>query len=199
MEPSIAPRIYVACLAANNNGYLHGAWIEATHDEWAMWDGIKRILASSPVAGAEEYAIHDYEGFGGVRIEEYTSMSRVAQIAVMLAEHGAMGAALIEHFGGDLNEAREALEDRYLGEHPSLADYVQEVTEDVTPIPSALRYYIDWQAMARDAELNGDVFGVPSAVGGVHVFATREHSANEVARGRSRFVRYLPQFRKKLQ
>ena len=23
------PRIYVACLAAYNNGYLHGAWIDA--------------------------------------------------------------------------------------------------------------------------------------------------------------------------
>ena len=31
------PRIYVACLAAYNNGILHGAWIEAT-DAWSMWE-----------------------------------------------------------------------------------------------------------------------------------------------------------------
>ena len=28
--PTEQPRIYVACLAAYNNGILHGAWIEAT-------------------------------------------------------------------------------------------------------------------------------------------------------------------------
>ena len=31
------PRIYVACLAAYNNGILHGAWIEAT-EAWSMWE-----------------------------------------------------------------------------------------------------------------------------------------------------------------
>ncbi len=33
-----AIRIYVACLAAYNNGILHGAWIDATQGE----DGILR-------------------------------------------------------------------------------------------------------------------------------------------------------------
>jgi antirestriction protein len=30
------PRIYVACLAAYNNGNLHGAWIDATQGEWSI-------------------------------------------------------------------------------------------------------------------------------------------------------------------
>jgi Antirestriction protein (ArdA) len=30
------PRIYVACLAAYNNGYLHGAWIDAIQGEWGI-------------------------------------------------------------------------------------------------------------------------------------------------------------------
>ena len=34
------PRIYVACLAAYNNGILHGAWIEAT-DAWSMWEATR--------------------------------------------------------------------------------------------------------------------------------------------------------------
>jgi antirestriction protein len=64
------PRIYVACLAAYNNGYLHGVWIDAAQEPWSIYDEVKAMLAASPVAGAEEWAIHDYEGFRGVRIEE---------------------------------------------------------------------------------------------------------------------------------
>ena len=42
------PRIYVACLAAYNNGYLHGEWIDANQDTDDLHAEIKKILASSP-------------------------------------------------------------------------------------------------------------------------------------------------------
>lgn len=171
IKETTKPKIYVACLAAYNNGYLHGAWINATQDAWAIYDDVKEMLAASPVAGAEEWAIHDHEGFGGVRIEEYAGFERVAELAAFIAEHGEIGAALLDHYSGDLEEAREAISDRYHGEHASLADYVQELTEETTPIPTSLRYYIDWQAMARDAELSGDLFTLTTAFDVVHVFA----------------------------
>lgn len=165
------PRIYVACLAAYNNGHLHGAWIDAAQEPWAIYDAVRVMLAASPIAGAEEWAIHDYEGFRGIRIEEYASFDRVSELASFLAEQGAIGAALLDYYSGDLDEAREALADRYLGQHSSLADYVQEMTEETTAIPQTLRYYIDYAAMARDAELNGDLFAVTTAWDAVHVFA----------------------------
>ncbi|MEQ6334717.1 antirestriction protein ArdA [Sphingobium sp. MK2] len=165
------PRIYVACLAAYNKGILHGAWIDGAQEAWALWDEVAAMLAASPIAGAEEWAIHDHEGFGGVRISEHASLDTVAELASFIAEHGALGAALLDHCSGDLEEAREALEDRHLGTYPSLADYVQELTEETTAIPHALRYYIDYQAMARDAEINGDLFTVQTAWDVVHVFA----------------------------
>lgn len=165
------PRIYVACLAAYNNGYLHGAWIDAAQEPWAIYDAVRDMLRTSPIEGAEEWAIHDYEGFGGIRIEEYASFERVSELAAFMAEHGEIGAALLDHFSGNLDEAREAMADRYMGQHASLADYMQELTEESTAIPHALRYYIDYAAMARDAELNGDLFTVSTAWDAVHVFA----------------------------
>lgn len=165
------PRIYVACLAAYNNGYLHGAWIDAAQEPWAIYDAVRAMLAASPIEGAEEWAIHDYEGFGGISIAEYASFERVSQLAAFIAEHSEIGSALLDHYAGDLDEARKALEDRHLGAYASLADYVQELTEESTAIPSSLRYYIDYQAMARDAELSGDVFTIQIAHDAVHVFA----------------------------
>lgn len=165
------PRIYVACLAAYNNGILHGAWIEAAQEPWALYEATRTMLAASPVQGAEEWAIHDYEGFGAIRIAEYAGLDRVSELATFIAEHGEIGAALLDHCCGDLGEAREAIADRYLGAHASLADYMQEVTEETTTIPHGLRYYIDYAAMARDAELNGDLFTVSTTFDVVHVFA----------------------------
>lgn len=70
------------------------------------------MLAASPVDGAEAWAIHDYDGFGGVGIAEYTGFHRVSEVALFIAAHGEIGAALLDHYSGDLDEAREALEDR---------------------------------------------------------------------------------------
>jgi len=165
------PSIYVACLAAYNSGYLHGAWIDVRQDEQAIGAEITAMLERSPIAGAEEYAIHDYEGFESLRISEYEGIASVAQKASIIAEHGALGAAVAEHFGGDLDEAEEALAERYHGQFASLADYVQELTEDTISIPESLRYYIDWEAMARDAELSGDVFTIETTHDEVHVFS----------------------------
>jgi len=165
------PRIYAVCLAAYNSGYLHGAWIDAAQEPWSIYDDVKTMLAASPIAGAEEWAIHDYEGFGEVRIEEYASFERVSALALFIVDHGEIGAALLDYYSGDLDEAREAMADRYMGCHASLPDYVQELTEETTTIPHALRYYIDYQAMARDAELSGDLFTVSTSYDVVHVFA----------------------------
>ena len=165
------PRIYVTCLAAYNQGRLHGEWIDAAQEPWALYDAVRAMLDASPIAGAEDWAIHDHEGFGPLRIGEHTGFDRVSELAAFIAEHGEIGAALLDYYSGSLDEARDALADRYLGAHASLADYVQEVTEQTTAIPHALRYYIDYAAMARDAELNGDLFTLTTAFDVVHVFA----------------------------
>ncbi len=44
------PRIYVADLAAYNNGHLHGAWLDPSRDEDEVWEDINTMLSSSPIA-----------------------------------------------------------------------------------------------------------------------------------------------------
>ena len=168
-----SPRIYVACLAAYNNGFLHGAWIDADQDTDQIRDEIAVMLARSPVKDAEEYAIHDYEGFEGVSISEYAGIDSVARMGAFIAEHGALGAGLLEQFSGDMDQAESTLEDCYHGQFASLADYMEELTTESVTIAEALRYYVDWDAMARDAEMGGDLFTIETAHGEVHVFSSR--------------------------
>ena len=70
---------------------------------------------------------------------------------------------------GDLNEAETAMEN-YMGEFSSLADYAEELTQDTAKIPEHLTYYIDYEAMARDMEFNGDVFTLKTGFEEIHVF-----------------------------
>ena len=92
-------QIYVACLASYNNGMLYGAWIDANQDAYAIYDAVQAMLAGSPVTEAEEWAIHDYEGFEGIRLSESESFAEVAELAAFVAEHGKIGAELINHLG----------------------------------------------------------------------------------------------------
>ena len=165
------PRIYVACLAAYNSGHLHGAWIDAVQKPQEIQDEVNAMLAASPIKGAEEWAIHDLEGFGNLLINEFDSFARISVLAEFINDHGEIGTALLDHYSGDLEEAFEAMDGRYLGTYASLEDYMQEMTEETTNIPPALRHYINYRAMGRDAEINGEVFTVSTAWNVVHVFA----------------------------
>ena len=165
------PRIYVACLAAYNNGHLHGEWVDADQSSDALYAEVRKILAASPIPFAEEIAIHDFEGFGDVAIQEYTSLEAVAEIAEFIVEHDELGAAVLAHADNDIEDAIELLEDRYHGEHDSEEDFAYYWMHEVDggEIPHHLQYYIDYKAMARDFFIN-DFFSIE--VGRkVHVFS----------------------------
>lgn len=163
-------RIYVADLAAYNNGKLHGVWINATDDLDDIWNQVNQMLAESPEGFAEEYAIHDYEGFEGYALSEYEGLETVQKIACFIEEHPDFGGELLNNFGGNLEEARTAAEDNYCGCYKSLADFADELTEDTTQIPENLAYYIDYERMGRDMELNGDIFTIETGYEEIHIF-----------------------------
>lgn len=162
------PRIYVACLAAYNNGVLHGTWTDATQDSQLIVKEVKHMLAASPMDGAEEWVIHDYEGFGSLRLSEWVSFEKVSALAQFIEQHPDYGAELLSYFCGDLNEAQKAAEN-YFGTFDSLADYAEQEWEDVFDVPEAVARYIDYYAIARDMELGGDVFTL-NVNGCLHVF-----------------------------
>jgi antirestriction protein len=165
MTPTI--QIYVACLAAYNNGYLHGQWIDLDQPIDDVWKAIRTMLKTSPIPDAEEWAIHDYEGFEGYGLGEYEGIENAHALAQFILEHGELGGLMLNHMSGDLTLAQSAIEDNYQGKYTSLADYAEELTTDTTEIPQHLAYY---KAMARDMQLNGDIFTLETGFEAVHVF-----------------------------
>lgn len=163
-------RIYVACLAAYNAGCLHGWWIDATQGEDQIWDEVRAMLKASPEPDAEEWAIHDYEGFEGAPVSEWTGFDTIAELADFIEEHETLGGKLLAHYGGDLQDAKRALEN-YAGEYESLEDYARQLSEETgAEIPDHLANYIDYAAMGSDMEAGGDVFAIETAFDEIHIF-----------------------------
>jgi len=172
------PRIYVASLSDYNDGRLHGRWMDAAIDDEELHAEVAAMLAASPMPGAEEFAIHDYEGFGPVRVAEYEPLGAVARIARGIAEHGPAFAHWASLVGSD-PDALERFEDAYLGQVESIESYAEDLLDDLgilrqldDALPEQLHPYVtfDVAGFARDLELSGDVV-TSEAPEGVYVFS----------------------------
>jgi antirestriction protein len=171
------PRLYVASLADYNAGRLHGAWIDAVQEPEQLEAEIAAVLKCSPRPGAEEWAIHDYEGFGPIALSEHESLERVARIARGIAEHGLAFAAWVCICDHD-DDVLDRFEDAYFGSWPNLEQYAQELLDDFSieksleELPGWIQPYIkvDVEGLTRDLELGGEITSVDSPDGSVWVF-----------------------------
>jgi antirestriction protein len=163
------PRIYVACLSAYNNAHLHGAWIDCDRDSDEIMDDIKAMLAASPMPDAEEWAIHDYEGFKGLTISEYEGIDRVAELAAAVEEHGEAFAAYMKCYGdAEIDEFEERYRGSYESEQAFTEEHYSELIDTVEkagldPI------YIDFETLTRDLFISGFT-GVREGYEAVHIF-----------------------------
>lgn len=209
-------RIYVASLSDYNAGNLHGEWIDATQDVADIYYDIQKMLWSSPLAkneapthdsdewethsvlcqcnqctAPEEYAIHDYEGFGQFNVSEYADLDKVSAIAKCIEEHGeAFGAwvGLTDIDDVDCDDLSDKFLEAYQGEHDDVADYAQHIAEELEYLtihddgggysvskPKDLSGQwpftcIDWSRAGRELEIGGDINTVPTGHGTIYVF-----------------------------
>lgn len=168
-KSTITPKIYVACLAAYNNGILHGSWIDATTGAEHIRDEIKNMLAASPIPHAEEWAIHDYEGFEGINLSEYEDIEAVADIAEMIVKHGSAFAAYAQYVGLQYTTEQD-FEDTYQGLWDSEKDFAEYLADETMNIPENIQSYFDYEKFSRDLFIN-DYFSIETTDYKVHVFS----------------------------
>ena len=132
-------------------------------------DNIQTMLATSPIKNAEEYAIHDYEGFGDKSLSEWEDIDTVINLAEFMAKYGALGGVLLGEYS--VEEAETLMEDHYHGAYNSEVDFAEAIFDDChsNAIPDNLLCYFDYDAFARDLFMC-DYFSV-EADGQTHVFS----------------------------
>lgn len=156
-------QVYIACLSAYNNGYLHGAWVDASEGVEHVRERIQEILKSSPVAEeCEEWAIHDFQGFGNYKVDEYHGLEELCEVAEFLRECDRFPAEvvswLIDDYG--IEGAKEKMDDDFIGEFDSSSDLAYHYAEEtglLDGVHESVAMYFDYEAFGRDLDLNGDV------------------------------------------
>ena len=174
------PRIYCACLSSYTNDILFGQWISADQDPEDIREEIENMLSESPLADTEEpcekYAIHDYENFQGVQLNEYESLDYVSALAQALEQHGKAFSLYLECFGSDdIETALESFDNNYHGCFESAEDYAEDYYEQTGQLETIEqaglnRYYIDWKAIAHDWQCSGDLLFLEESHNEIHVF-----------------------------
>lgn len=185
-EPRRHPQIYVASLSDYNAGILHGDWIFADNEPEVLQEAIGQMLDRSPTTEAtgevaEEWAIHDFDGFGQAALGEYESLERVAQLARGIVRYGEPFSAWwadedrSDEDGGDVFTQ---FEQQFQGEYSTFEEYGESLLEelgvdidDLAEVPESLRPYVcfDLDAWLRDLRIGGDIT-VIEGLGRVYVF-----------------------------
>jgi len=160
-------KIYVACLSSYNSGILHGKWIILLDDQ-LIWDiniedyiqkEIDKMLKSSKIPNAEEWAIHDYDNF--VDLGEYPSIEQISNYAYAIEKHGyeVVKGYREMYPSNDI----ELLDDaQYHTNYASFQDYADNYADEVVLAEydsnSTISSYFDYENFARDLQLDYSVY-----------------------------------------
>lgn len=165
-ENDTQPAIYVACLASYNNGISHGKWINDLSDAEQVRSDIKNILATSPIADAVEWEIHDYDNFGDIDLLEYSDIDYICELASLIDEHGEIFTEVYADVGC-LQKAKRMIEENYMGCYDTIEDYAEQYIQECYNLPNDISFYLDYKRFARDLEVDLNVINMG---GEIHVF-----------------------------
>ena len=134
------------------------------------------MLAASREPNAEEWAIHDFDNFGPVRLSEWENLERVVAIAQGIATHGAAFACWTSVVDPTEAITDESFSDALIGSYESIESYADELVEGlglaISPsswAPDMLAPYVslDWHAFAQSL---ADLHRVFEWGGQIHIF-----------------------------
>lgn len=170
-------KIYVACLASYNNGFLHGKWFDL--DKFTDADDLQAAITNEVLESkdnptmlkygekCEEYAIHDFEAPEACKIGEYDSLERLFEMNDILNDdNGEVILSLKAHVGLDsIEEAKEYYDDNHCGEFKNDEEFAYDVAENCMSwnLSEGMGRYFDVEAFARDLmfehfEIDGHYF-----------------------------------------
>lgn len=170
-----SPRGYFASLSDYNHAILHGVWIDDLTDADHVRGEIQKMLYASEEAVAEEYALHDYDGFGDWGPSEYEPIENLSKVAAGIDEHGPAFAAWVSYLGDASDDRVDNFEDAYRGHWASMEAFAEQMVEDhglniQDRLPGWISNYvrIDYAMLGRDMAI--DMHVTNDSTGGVWVF-----------------------------
>lgn len=158
-------KIYIADLAAYNEGKLVGEWVTLPVDD------MQKVIDSILLPGHEEYTIQDYEA--PFEIKEYDSpfeLNKLAKRIEEMSDHEKEDLQYVLQAVEDVKEALKILESgdyRIYTNCHSMEDVAMAIVEELgvlDNVPENLRYYFDYEKLGRDLEIDGSFYYVGNGV-----------------------------------
>ena len=163
-------KVYITDLAAYNQGFLIGEWVELPMYQEDLEAKVLEILKKGSDACGfneehEEFFITDYE-FEGTqlfKVEEYSNLEEInykCEQLEDLSEHDQKRVAyLMDYVGFNFEDALERYEDVTIYENTTLEqiaeDYIYE-TINMDEIPDIIKNNIDFKGIAVDFDVSGE-------------------------------------------
>ncbi|HCB27074.1 antirestriction protein ArdA [Enterococcus durans] len=150
-------QVYIANLGKYNEGELVGAWFTPPID----YDDMKERIGLN--GEYEEYAIHDYEL--PFDVHEFTPISEINRLCEEIQELD--GSPILDELKeiqgmwfSSISELLDAKDDIHCytdcDSMEDVARYYVEETGQLGEVPANLQNYIDYQALGRDMEIEGN-------------------------------------------
>lgn len=133
-------------------------------------DDVQSCRRGDLTRSAEEWAIHDHEGFEGLNVGEWESFEKIAEWAELLEKHGPAYAAYAGNVGEEYADAAGFVE-AYQGEYKSERAYAEEYADAVGLVDesSPMGMYFDWDSFASDLFMDS-CYSITAPGGMVYVF-----------------------------
>ena len=170
-------RVYITDLEAYNNGHLVGRWITLPMDRDLLAECVEEVLyegrnTCNDTHHHEEYFITDFE-CEYMDIEEYSPVNKYNHIAEAMEDIDEDGVKAIKflmdnNLVKDIFEAIECYEDDVrVYENQTMEDIAYNLIEEcynLADIPNIISNNIDYEAIARDMEIEGSYYRVESDI-----------------------------------
>lgn len=159
--------IFVTNLGKYNEGELMGEWVNLPCDDFESV--FERIgISDEPDENGiyyEEYFITDYESdIDGVSVGEYDSLDDLNDMAEALeGVDGDIIGALIGD-GYSLEEALDMADDCIYWQGMDMMDIAYEIVEECYNLEEPLANYFDYEAFARDLEIEGHYIEISGGI-----------------------------------
>lgn len=157
MTTSYTPRVYVGTYAKYNNGSIEGAWLDL--ENYSDKDDFLAACAELHKSESDpELMFQDFEDIPEGMISESSIEEALWDWINLDDSDKELLKVYRENIesSGDIETARDA----FMGKADSPEDWAEQYADEtglLESVPDNLKYYFDWKAYARDAQMSGDV------------------------------------------
>ena len=167
METNIL--FFVSCTESFKRRLNHGTWIDGTLSLMEIYREIDKIIKSSIFSENTDWRITEFATpVPYPFLTDQTSVEDLHNMAMLIESYGDIAAKLLARFEGDVIEAQDAIDDRYLGHFESEVNFVKEKMIEDAFVPEHMRAAFNLQMLwANWAKY---FFSLPAKDGGVYIF-----------------------------